>query len=60
MPSCLELQREPVGAVLGPGEDERLVDPAGLDEVAEQLALALAVDHVDDLRRRARSACCAA
>ena len=48
-PVLLELEREPVGAVLGAGEDERLVDPAGRDEVAEQLALALAVDHVDDL-----------
>ena len=46
---ALELLGEPVGAVLGPGEDERLVDPAGPDEVAEQLALALAVDRVDDL-----------
>ncbi len=45
----LELGREPVRAVLGPREDERLVDHAGLDEVAEQLALALAVDRVDDL-----------
>ena len=49
MPSWLELLGEPVGAVLGPGEDQRLVDPAGRDEMAEQLALALAVDHVDDL-----------
>ena len=45
----LELLGEPVRAVLGAREDERLVDAAGLDEVAEQLALALAVDAVDDL-----------
>ena len=51
---ALELLGEPVGAVLGPGEDEGLVDAAALDEVAEQLALALAVDRVtswlDELR----------
>ena len=35
--------------MLGSGEDQRLVDPTGRDEVAEQFALALAVDHVDDL-----------
>ena len=45
----LELLGEPVGAVLRAGEDERLVDPAGPDEVAQELALALAVDRVDDL-----------
>ena len=45
----LELLGEAVGAVLGAREDERLVDAAGLDEVAQQLALALAVDRVDDL-----------
>ena len=56
----LELLREPVGAVLGAGEDERLVDPAGRDEVAEQLALALAVDRVDDLRDELGRRCCAA
>ena len=37
----LELLGEPVGAVLGAREDERLVDPAGLDQMAQQLALAL-------------------
>ena len=49
MPSCVELQRQSICAVLGPGEDERLVDPAAPDEVAQQLALAVAVDHVDDV-----------
>ena len=44
-----ELESEPVRTVLRPGEDQRLVDPAGLDEVAEELTLPLAVDHVDDL-----------
>ena len=54
-PVALELLGQPVGAVLGPREDERLVDPAARDEVAEQLALALAIDQVDDLASRARS-----
>ncbi len=45
-----ELEGEAVGAVLGPGEDQGLVDPPGRDQVAQQLALALAVDHVDDVR----------
>ena len=49
-PGVLELGGQPVGAVLGPGEDERLVDLAGLDQVAEQLALAFAIDRIDDLR----------
>jgi hypothetical protein len=49
MPSRSSCWREPVGTVLGPREDQRLVDPAGLDEVAEELALPLAVDHVNDL-----------
>ena len=49
-----ELLGESVGAVLGAGEHERLVDGAGADEVAEQLALALAVDRVDDLRHERR------
>ena len=39
---ALELLGEAVGAVLGAGEDERLVDAADLDELAEQLALAVA------------------
>ena len=46
----LELKGEAVRAVLGPREDQRLVDPAGLDQVAQQLALALAIDRMDDLR----------
>ena len=49
-----ELLGEPVGAVLGAGEHERLIDGAGADEVAEELALALAVDRVDDLRHERR------
>ena len=57
---CSSCCGEPVRAVLGPGEDERLVDPAGRDEVAEQLALALAVDHVDDLGHELGRRCCAA
>ena len=57
---CSSCSREPVGAVLGAGEDERLVDPAGRDEVAEQLALALAVDRMDDLRDELGRRCCAA
>ena len=44
-----ELLGEAVRAVLGPREHQRLVDPAGRDEVREQLALALAVDRDDDL-----------
>ena len=44
-----ELFGEPVGGVLRPCEDQRLVDPAASDEVAEELALAFAVDRVDDL-----------
>ncbi len=49
-PVLVELLREAVGPVLGPGEDERLVDPAAGHEVAQQFALALTVDHVDDVR----------
>ena len=45
-----ELLGEAVRAVLRPGEDERLLDAAGPDEVAQQLALALAVDREDELR----------
>ena len=45
----LQLLREPVRAVLGAGEDERLVDDAGLDQVAQQLALALPIDADDAL-----------
>ena len=37
----VELLGEPVRAVLGAREDERLVDAAALDELAEQLALRL-------------------
>ena len=49
MPSLTELLGEAVRAVLGPGEDEGLVDPAGGDELAEEVALALAIDADDDL-----------
>ena len=49
MPSRSSCWAQPVRTVLRPGEDQCLVDPAGLDEVAEELALALAIDHVDDL-----------
>ena len=54
MPSLDQLLRQAVGAVLGAGEDERLVDPPEGDELAEQVALAFAVhgDHelLDQLR----------
>ncbi len=55
---ALELLGEAVGTVLGAGEHERLVDDAGLDQVRQQLALALAVDQVHDLgdQRRGRVA----
>ena len=46
-----ELLGEAVGAVLGPREHEGLVDPAERDEVAQQLALAVAVDGDHDLAR---------
>ena len=49
-----QLLRQAVRAVLGAGEDQRLVDAAEGDELAEQVALALAVhgDHelLDQLR----------
>ena len=45
----LELLGQPVGAVLGAGEDERLVDLPRTDELAQELSLALAVDRMDDL-----------
>ena len=35
--------------MLGPGEDEGLVDPAARDQLGEELALALPVDRMDDL-----------
>ena len=44
-----ELERQPVRAMLGAREDERLVDPAARDEVAEELALPLAVDGDHEL-----------
>ena len=44
-----QLLGESVGAVLGAREDERLVDAARLDEVAEQLALAAPIDRDDEL-----------
>ena len=46
---AIELLGESVRAVLGPGEDERLVDPPGRDQVAQQLTLPIPVDHVDDM-----------
>ena len=49
-----ELLGESIGAVLRAREHQRLVDGAGADEVAQQLALALAVDRVDDLRHERR------
>jgi hypothetical protein len=45
-PVVLELRGEAVGTVLRAREHERLVDLAAADEVAEQLALALAIDRV--------------
>ena len=44
-----QLLGQPARAVLGPGEDQRLADPTSRDQVAEQLALALAVHRVDKL-----------
>ena len=48
-PVTLELLGEAVRAVLRAREDQGLVDDVGLDEVAQELALALPVDAVDDL-----------
>src|SRR5947208_16593910 len=39
-PVPIELLGQPVRTVLRPAEDERLIDSAGPDEVAEELALA--------------------
>ncbi len=44
-----QLLGESVGAVLGARENERLVDTARLDEVAEQLALSAPIDRNDEL-----------
>src|SRR5205085_1366286 len=44
-----ELLREAVGAVLRAGEDERLLDSPSLDEVREEVPLALAIHGVNDL-----------
>ena len=44
-PVAGELLGETVGAVLGPGEDEGLLDPAAPDQVAQEVALALAIDR---------------
>ena len=60
MPSRCELLGEAVRAVLGPREDERLLDAAAPDQMAEQLALAVAVDRDRRPGSRARSRCCAA
>ena len=59
-PVALELLGEVVRAVLGPGEDERLLDAAAPDQMAEQLALAMSVDREDDLGHELRRRCCAA
>ncbi len=49
-PVAPELLGEAIRPVLGPGEDERLLDPAAPDQRREELALPLAVDGEDDLR----------
>ncbi len=50
----LELLGQPVGAMLGPSEHQRLVDLPRSDQLAQQLPLALAVDRVDDLLNELR------
>ncbi len=45
----VQLLGQTVGAVLGAGEDQRLVDDPGSNEVREQITLALAVNRMDDL-----------
>jgi hypothetical protein len=45
----VELLGEAVGAVLGAGEDQHLAPVVGADQMAEQLALAVAVHRVHDL-----------
>jgi len=44
-----ELLGQPVGTVLRPGEDEGLIEAPRTHEMAEQLALALPVDGMDEL-----------
>ena len=53
-PVPAELLGEPVRAVLRPGEDERLLDPAAPDQVAQEVALALPIDRQDELRDQLR------
>ena len=53
-PVAGELLGEPVRAVLGAGEDERLVDAAAAHERAQELALALAVHRVHELAHEDR------
>jgi hypothetical protein len=47
---AFELLRQAVGTVLGAREDQHLAPVPGEDQVREQLALAFAIDRVDDLR----------
>ena len=50
-----QLVRQAVGADAGAGEHQHLLQPAGLDQLGEQLALFLArhrVEHVTDVLRR--------
>ena len=44
-----ELFGQAIRAVLGSREHQRPIDSAGADEMAQQLALAFAIDRVDDL-----------
>jgi hypothetical protein len=57
---AVQLLCQPVRAVLGAREHECLLDAPRLDEVAQQLALPLTVDGVDQLRDQRRGPCCAA
>ena len=53
---AVERVRDPVGAVLGAGEDEHALEAVRLDHVQEQVALLRARDRVERLRRSPRSA----
>src|SRR5215212_3253850 len=46
---ALELLRQATRGVLHPREDQRLLDPARLDQLAQELALSSLVDRNDDL-----------